>query len=109
LHKECVAHDLAYWQREEEHSVLMRKACGALGLSYAAIDYSSLADGTPILWEANPVFAMPQLKDIMLPRRRRAAERIESYYDVIGKFLSELLATASQAQASEFEDRRRRG
>jgi hypothetical protein len=109
LHKECVAHDLAYWQREEEHSVLMRKACGALGLSYAAIDYSNLADGTPILWEANPVFAMPQLKDIMLPRRRRAAERIESYYGVIGKFLNELLATASQAQVSEFEDRRRRG
>ena len=99
LHRECVEHDLSYWRQEEEHRDLMLKACRALGLQFAAIDYSSLSDGTPILWEANADFGIPRLKSIMLPHRRRAAERLVSYHEAIGKFLSELLTALSASPA----------
>jgi hypothetical protein len=99
LHRECVEHDLAYWRQEEEHRALMLKACSALGLQFAAIDFSNLSHGTPILWEANPLFGMPRLKHIMLPRRRRAAQRLVTYHEAIGTFLSELLMARSAAPA----------
>lgn len=101
LHRECVQHDLSYWRQEEEHGALMLKARNALGLQFAAIDYSSLSDGRPILWEANAYFEMPNLKDIMLPRRRRAAERLITYQEAIGTFLSELLMALGETPAVE--------
>jgi hypothetical protein len=99
LHRDCVAEDLAYWQQGTEHSALMLKACDALGLGFAAIDYSNLSDGTPVLWEANPLFGLPSLRNIRLPGRRRAVERISSYYEAIGRFLCELtMASAAGAR-----------
>jgi hypothetical protein len=95
LHRECVAHDVDYWQHGEEHAALMLKACNALDLKYAALDYSTRSDGTPLLWEANPLFGIPKYEKIMLPRRRQAAERERSYYAAIGMFLSELPARAT--------------
>lgn len=96
LNRECVDHDLSYWRQVEEHGVLMIKACQALGLQFAAIDYSNLSDGSPILWEANAYFDMPNQEEIMLPRRRRAAERLASYQHAIGMFLSEVLTTLDE-------------
>lgn len=90
LHRECIARDLAYWQQGEEHTALMLKACDTLGLKFAALDYSDMSDGTPVLWEANPLFGLPKFQKIMLPRRRRAAERVLSYHEAIGMFLGEL-------------------
>jgi glutathione synthase/RimK-type ligase-like ATP-grasp enzyme len=78
-----------YWQQEEEHRTLTLKACNAVDVQFAAIDYSNLSDGTPILWEVNPYFAV--FSPIMLPRRRRAPERLVSYHETIGKFLGALL------------------
>jgi hypothetical protein len=101
LHRHCVAQDLAYWQQKTEHSALMLKACDALGLGFAAIDYSNLSDGTPVLWEANPLFGLPRLRNIMLPGRRRAVERISSYYEAICRFLCEL-TVASAASARNY-------
>jgi len=101
LHRECIEHDLSYWRQEEEHRALMLKACNALGLQFAAIDYSNLSDGTPILWEANAYFGMPRFKRIMLPRQRRAAERLVTYHEAIGKFLSELLMALGGAPPAE--------
>jgi hypothetical protein len=60
LQRECLRHDMAFWRAEEQHRELMIKACNVLGLKYGAIDYSNLADGTPILWEVNPVFQVPE-------------------------------------------------
>lgn len=97
LHRECVAHDLDYWQHGEEHAALMLKACDVLGLKYAALDYGTLSDGTHLLWEANPLFGIPKYEKIMLPRRRRAAEREQSYYAAMGMFLSGLPAAQPAA------------
>ncbi|MGH6831671.1 MAG: hypothetical protein ACRECM_01405 [Methyloceanibacter sp.] len=99
LHRECIARDLAYWQQGEEHSVLMLKACDTLGLQFAALDYSTMSDGTLVFWEANPMFGLPKLRKIMLPRRRRAAERVLSYHEAIGMFLDELLMEPRAAPA----------
>ncbi len=92
LHRQCVAHDLAYWQHGEEREALLLKACEALGLKYAALDYGTSFDGTHLLWEANPLFGIPKAEKIMLPRARRAGERVTSYHAAIGTFLSGLLA-----------------
>jgi hypothetical protein len=95
----CVHADLEYWRRGREHDGLMRRATETLGLGFAAIDYSSLADGGVILWEANPYPALPTTRDIMLPRRRHAKERVESYYDAIAGFFADLLANMSRGCA----------
>jgi hypothetical protein len=101
LHRECVRHDLAYWEQKEEHRALMSKACQVLGLRFAGIDYSNLADGTPILWEANPWFSLPKPNDIMLPRYRRAPERVASYHEAVARFLTGLLSSPGDIGASE--------
>jgi hypothetical protein len=91
LERTCVAIDLAYWEQREEHKLLMNRACTALGFDFAAVDYSNRADGTPVLWEANPYFILPRLDEMRLPRLRRAVERVDSYHDAIGDFLASLL------------------
>jgi len=68
----------------------MLRACNVLGFDIAAIDYSAREDGTPILWEANPYFQLPKLREMMLPLQRNAAERVASYYETIGDFLDRL-------------------
>lgn len=88
--EECIREDVAYWQKFNEHDEIMLRAINALKLNFAAIDYSSLTDGSVILWEANPYFYLPQEKDIMLPNRRKARERVESYYRAIADFLEGL-------------------
>lgn len=88
--EECISEDVKYWQKVHECDEIMTKAMNVLGLNFAAIDYSSLADGSVILWEANPYFYLPKEQDIMLPHRRRAKVRIESYYNAIAEFLSDL-------------------
>lgn len=91
LELQCVEHDLVYWRKAEEHREVMLRACDVLGLQFAAIDYSNLSDGSPILWEANPYFLLPSLHQMMLPTRRLAGKRVKSYHDAIGDFLNGLL------------------
>jgi hypothetical protein len=103
LHRECLRHDVAFWRAGEQHRELMIRACNVLGLQYGAIDYSNLADGTPILWEVNPVFQVPRARQIMLPRLRHAAERAESYCEAIAVSLTGLL-NARQMRRATHED-----
>ncbi len=86
----CIREDMSYWQQCSDHDELMFRAMQALGLDFAAVDYSSLADGSIILWEANPYFYLPRQEDIMIPTRRKSKERIASYCRAIADFLSEL-------------------
>lgn len=99
LERQCVEIDMAYWAQREEHRMLMTRACAVLGFEFAAIDYSNLADGTPILWEANPYFMLPRPDQMRLPYIRSAAARIDSYYDAIGDFLAELVRTGESETA----------
>jgi hypothetical protein len=90
LELKCIEHDLAYWRRVEEHRNVMLRACNVLGFDIAAIDYSNLADGSPVLWEANPYFQLPKLREMMLPLYRKAIERVASYHEAICDFLGGL-------------------
>jgi hypothetical protein len=96
LELRCIEQDIAYWRQGEEQRDVMLRACSALGFDIAAIDYSNLGDGSPILWEANPYFQLPTLREMMLPLHRKPIERIASYHDAIGDFLSGLVGTSRQ-------------
>jgi hypothetical protein len=89
-HWACVQADLAYWRRGSEHEELMLSAVRALGLDFAAIDYSDMADGTVMLWEANPHPELPALDKLRMPRIRRTRERLASYYEAVGRFIAAL-------------------
>ena len=67
-----------------------RAAMTALGIDFAAIDYSSLGNGDVILWEANPYFYFPPMRERMFVRERRTPERVASYHAAIGDFLERL-------------------
>jgi len=103
MYRECLRHDVAFWRAGEQHRELMIRACKVLGLQYAAIDYSNLADGTPVLWEANPVFQVPRARQMILPRLRYTAERAESYCEAIAVSLARLLS-ARQTRRTTDED-----
>jgi hypothetical protein len=100
LERSCVAEDVAYWLRDAEHCEHVLQACRTLGLEFCAIDYSSLADGSVILWEANPHFRLPRLRDLMLPKQRLAKQRVASYYDAIGDFLRNIAFGHEISQAA---------
>jgi hypothetical protein len=90
LFQQALREDIRYWERGSEHAHVMRAAMDALGLDFAAIDYSSLADGSVVLWEANPHFNLPSARQRMLPKERRTNERLQSYGDAIAEFLGSL-------------------
>jgi hypothetical protein len=96
-HWACVQADLAYWRRGSEHEELMLRAMHTLGLEFAAIDYSDMADGTVMLWEANPHPELPALEKLKMPRIRMTRERLTSYYEAIGRFVADLAPTISSA------------
>jgi hypothetical protein len=86
--------DNAYWRGPAEHSALLRRAVQALGLGFAAIDYSVGADGQPVLWEANPYFDLPDPDRGAMPRERHLHARIAGFDRAIGRFLGGLLGDA---------------
>ena len=71
--------DRSYWRGEAEEPELFRKVAEVLGLDFAAIDYSSYADGEGILWEANPYFDVPG--------RRRRGPRAQRIYEERSRYL----------------------
>ncbi len=66
--------DRTYAEAAPERPELFIRASRVLGLEWAAIDYSTLADGSVVLWEANPYFTMPvgETGPLAGPRRLRA-------------------------------------
>ncbi|MCW5963948.1 MAG: hypothetical protein KIT83_07910 [Bryobacterales bacterium] len=87
-----VALDYAFFEAPPEHTNLIRRAGEALGLEYLAIDYATTADGRPILWEANPYFAMHMFPRPILRGPRQMDKRIARFHDVAHDFIVELLA-----------------
>ena len=67
-----------------------KRAARVLGLEYLAIDYATYADGTPVLWEANPYFAMPAWHQCILARKRRIKRRHWASYDALRAFMNGL-------------------
>lgn len=97
LPPEHIALDYDYWVREKEHEETLVRAARALELEFLAIDYSTHADGTPILWEANPHFAIHMWPLALLPRRRRLKERHRRLHDGLISFLQDLLSSGRSA------------
>ena len=82
-----MAADLAYWEQGEEAPDVLRQAVRSLGLDYAAVDYATRADGSVVLWEANPHFGQAGRRHRNLMRRRRTIERLSSYRAAVADFL----------------------
>ena len=83
----AIAEDLAYWERTVEAPEVMTRAVRALGLDYAAIDYVTRADGSVVLWEANPHFGQAGRRHRNLMRRRHTVERLQSYREAVADFI----------------------
>ncbi len=88
----CIEADNAFWSGEPEMPELMRAARRALGIDAAAIDYATRADGSVVLWEANPYFFLVSAGRYILPKERRFRERYRSFYVVLTRYLERLIA-----------------
>lgn len=73
---EMLEEDFAFSQAPAEAAETMQSAMRALGMDIAAIDYSTCADGSVVMWEANPYFHLPHWTKALLPGPRRLPERI---------------------------------
>jgi hypothetical protein len=86
----CIQADIEYCSQEVAHADLMRRAVRALGLEFAAIDYATHADGTPVLWEANPYFVLPAWYQSVLARERRLKQRYRVINQAVRDFMNAL-------------------
>lgn len=86
-----IAIDLAYFRTGEcDAPDVMHRAAQALGLGFAAIDYSVFADGRVCLWEANPYHYVPGPRSYVLPEQRRFQERYDAFCRALGAFFARL-------------------
>jgi hypothetical protein len=69
----------------------MRRAVRALGFDFAGIDYATLSDGSPILFEANPYLHVPGPDEYLLPKERGFEERFEALCRALADFFARLL------------------
>jgi hypothetical protein len=83
--------DYDFFQESEPDADLFVRATKALGLDIAAIDYSSFADGSHVLWEANPRFALEQWPIDLLGSQRHTKERYAALYEVLYEFIHSLI------------------
>jgi hypothetical protein len=83
--------DYAFFRSQGEAADTMLRAARALGFGYAAIDYSTCADGGVVLWEANPYPAIPGPGNYVLPRERRFEERFDALCRGYAGFFARLL------------------
>lgn len=79
---------------------LLRRAVSALGLDYAAVDYATRADGSVVLWEANPHPATLTKAHVPLRRERGAVGRTERLYEALGRLFRSLLETGAETGSS---------
>jgi hypothetical protein len=95
--KEHVEIDLAYFRKKTENEMELVAAAKALGMEFAAIDYSSKANGEIVLWEANPHFCIHAWPFQVLARQRKLADRMSAFHDSMAVFFKELLQEGSHA------------
>ena len=88
--RRAVAADIAYAAGPAHRPELLTRAVRALGLEFAAIDYALRADGTLVLWEANPHPAMPLWRHTPLPIARRMRRRWRAIHDGAVTYLGAL-------------------
>ena len=89
--REAVAADIAFVRNPPEQPALMRRATSALGLDFAAIDYSTFVDGSVVLWEANPHPYIPGWRSTGMPLVRRTLPRLARIHAQIAEFFRSLI------------------
>lgn len=81
LFADMIAEDRRYFEDDLLHADTLVRAVRALGLDFAAVDYSIRPDGSVILWEANPYFYLPRGEDSVLSAERDAVRRVNLSLD----------------------------
>ena len=94
LEREAVAADLAFARAEPEDAEVLRRAVGLLGLRFAAVDYSTGADGVPTLWSVDPCPDLPGWSSAGMPLLRRTAPRLSRFFACSAAFLRGLIPDA---------------
>lgn len=88
--RQSIEEDNRFFLEGDTHGDLMRRVCETLGFATAAIDYSVEADGTAIIWEANPYFYLFSPRNYILPAERHFEERRERIFADAARFLARL-------------------
>ena len=88
-----LALDYDFFCAQPEQPDLFHRAARALNLNWIAIDYSTRADGTVVLWEANPYFAIGGWPWPILPGPRRLAGRHDTLNATAYRFMKDALTT----------------
>jgi hypothetical protein len=87
----CFAEDFAFAQITEPPAGLLIKAVRVLGLDLASLDYSTLHDGSVVVWEANAYVDLGSRRHALLHRERRMKRRTLTLYEDMEQFLVRLL------------------
>lgn len=98
LLNELIEADQQYFDSRVLGRTHLVQAVRALGLDFAAVDYSIRPDGQIMIWEANPYFWLPSGKASVLSEERHAVERVEKSFDWMAECLQ---AAARQNDARE--------
>lgn len=81
LLKDMIREDRAYFDSDPLYARTLVQGVRALGLDFAAVDYSIRPDGSVILWEANPYFYLPHGEKSVFSAERGAVERVNQSLD----------------------------
>jgi hypothetical protein len=81
LLQQLIDADKAYFSSPMQEASELVRAVRALGLDFAAVDYSLRPDGRIVVWEANPYFWLPDGKASVLSRQRNAVARVDQTFD----------------------------
>jgi hypothetical protein len=73
------------------HAALLRKAAALLDFHIVSFDYSLMADGSPILWEANPYPYINPFPGGTLWRDRDLPRVTRNLYEGLGRYLGSFL------------------
>lgn len=92
---DMIREDLAYFDSDPLYARTLAQGVRALGLDFAAVDYSIRPDGSVIMWEANPYFYLPRGEQSVLSAERNAVERVNQSLDWMA---ANLRAAAAGAQ-----------
>jgi len=96
------AADVAFRRQEPPDSSLFVAAARVLGYDFVAFDFGVLADGTPIIFEANPYPFINSLPGGILWRERELDHYTRRMYDAIGRYLtSRVDATVRKQDAAQ--------
>ena len=81
LLNDMIREDQAYFDSDPIYARTLAQGVRALGLDFAAVDYSIRPDGSVILWEANPYFYLPHGEKSVFSAERGAVDRVNRSLD----------------------------